>query len=91
MSPETRNAVDLEYAVSTAILEWNRDDLLSGDLATEAHTTLGIVEEDTVMVYVMALHMIFGYSGGGLSEMGGSHMPVASSFDKETDGEYVMT
>jgi len=83
---------DLDTAISETILEWNRTDTQSGDFSAEAHTTLAIVEDgDVITVYLMALHLNFGYSGGGFSELGGSHMPIAITFERDTSGDYVMT
>ncbi len=88
----TGASTDLETAVSEAILESNNNDFKSGDFAAEAHTTLAIVEEgDTVTVYLMVLYQVYGYSGGGFSELGGSHMPVAITFDKRENSGFVMT
>jgi len=83
---------DLESAVSKAILEANKSDNEPGGLAVEAHTTLATVADgDTVTVYLMALYQVYGYSGGGFSELRGSHVPVAITFEKTPDGRYEMT
>ena len=85
-------SLDLEAAVSDAILEVNKNSYLLGDLATEAHTTLATVEQgDTVTVYLMALYQVYRYSGGGFYDISGDHIPVAITFDKGLNGGYTMT
>ncbi|MDR1131025.1 MAG: DUF4825 domain-containing protein, partial [Oscillospiraceae bacterium] len=85
-------SADLEAAVSSAILESNKNNSGPGDFTAEAHTTLTTVEEGgTVTVYLIALYEVFGYSDGGISELWGGHMPVAITFDKGADGGYRMT
>ena len=58
-------------------------------LLQKSHSTLKTVDNsNTITVYAMALFMEFEYSGGGLSETGGSHMPVAITFSKNAAGKY---
>jgi hypothetical protein len=40
--------------------------------------------------HVMAFYMEFGYAGSGFSETSGSHMLVAITFKKNTEGEYEL-
>jgi hypothetical protein len=89
-----RDSDTLEVAVSRAILGRNGPDY--SDFATESHVVLGTEvsdsadsnASDTVIVYAMAMNMEFDYSGGWFDEVGGSHMPVAISFDVSEEGEY---
>lgn len=83
---------DLGACVADAILAANMNQYHNGDFAAEAHTILKTVESaSTTTVYAMALYMEFGYSGGGFSETGGNHMPVAITFQKNADREYKIT
>ncbi|PKM86480.1 MAG: hypothetical protein CVU87_12065 [Firmicutes bacterium HGW-Firmicutes-12] len=71
---------NLEACFSEAILATNKDHYHNGDFATEAHSFLKTIEKDNITtVYAMALFVEFGYAGGGFSETGSSHMPVAIS------------
>ncbi|TEB14112.1 Methicillin resistance mecR1 protein [Pelotomaculum sp. FP] len=80
---------DLNACVSDAIITANTDQYHSGDFSAEAHTVLKTVESgNTTTVYAMALYMEFGYANGGFSETGGSHMPVAVTFEKNDAGKY---
>ncbi len=90
------SAASLEEAVSLAILEQNSRDYLEGDFAAEAHTVLGTHREsikdsdgtDTVTVYAMVLYTEFKYQENGLSDVGGSHMPVAITFEVGENNSY---
>lgn len=82
---------NLNACVIDAILTANADEYKESDFAAEAHTVLKTVERDrTTTVYAMALYMKFGYSGSGFFENGGSHMPVAITFEKNSAGEYEL-
>lgn len=82
---------NLESSVAGAILSANADGYKNADFAAQAHTILKTVEKDnTTTVYAMALYMKFGYAGSGFSETGGSHMPVAITFEKNPAGEYEL-
>ncbi len=81
----------LDQCVSDAILSANKGEFPLGGYAVEAHTNLKTVEDaDTVTVYAMALYLEFDLSGGGCAETGGSHMPVAVTFTKNSAGEYEL-
>ena len=83
---------DLDACVSDAVLTANTDQYYNCDFAAEAHTVFKTVENDsTTTVYAMALYMKFGYAGSGFFETGGSHMPVAITFEKNIAGEYELT
>ena len=92
--PMAKEQDPLEKAVSAAILQHNRSEYTGGDFSAQAHTTLAtetgesVTGIGTVTVYAMALYMEFGYRGGGLSETGGSHMPVALTFEVEDKNTY---
>ena len=81
----------LEACISEAIINYNADQYHSGDFAAEAHTIFKTVESgDTTTVYLMALYLKFAYSGGGFSQTGGSHMPAAITFTKNSAGAYEL-
>lgn len=81
----------LGACVADAILTANTNKYRKGDFAAEAHTVLKTVERGSATtVYAMALYMEFGYAGSGFSETGGSHMPVAITFEKNAAGEYQL-
>ncbi len=88
----------LERAVSKAILEYQAGGAAEGVFTAEAHTTLAYGTSDSasdsgvkaVTVYAMALKMEFRYQNGSLREAGGSHMPVAITFDVGKTGTYTL-
>lgn len=85
-------STDLNACVTNAILSKNANQYGKSDFAAESHVILKTVEGgNTTTVYAMALYQEFRYSGGGFSETGGSHMPVAITFIKNTAGEYSLT
>ncbi|MGB4658719.1 MAG: hypothetical protein WBI07_06045, partial [Mobilitalea sp.] len=82
---------DIEKAVSKAILSESQDDSARYDIVVEAHTTLQTdAEEDSVTVYAMVLELGFSYTENSITEEGGSHMPIALTFDKKEDGSYTL-
>lgn len=82
---------DLEACISNAILTSSTNNYRKGDFAAEAHTVFKtVVKENITTVYAMALYMEFGFAGSGFFETGGSHMPVAITFERKTTGEYVL-
>ena len=81
--------MDLDAQVGEAILDANAGQYPPSDYATEAHVTLRTVEGgDTVTVYAMALYLEFTYTDDDLTVSGGSHMPVAITFEKNAQGGY---
>ncbi len=83
---------NLDAAVSDAILSENASHFPPGDLVAEAHTVLGTEENGgTTTVYAMAMYRVFGYAGSGFTNTGGSHSPVAITFDMNEAGEYVLS
>lgn len=85
---------NLDACVADAILSKNANQYRSSDFAAESHVILKTVENgNTTTVYTMALYQEYTYSGsgGGFSETGGSHMPVAITFKKNTAGQYELT
>ncbi len=86
----------LDNAVSRAILGRNGPEY--SDFATESHVVLGTEVNDqadgnsivTVTVFAMAMNMEFDYMDGWFLEKGGSHMPVAISFDVNEKEEYSL-
>ena len=82
---------DLEKAVSQAILSQNQGKASTYDIALEAHTTFKVeTDHNSVTVYAMALHQEFSNTATSITEEGGSHMPVAITFDRKKDGTYVL-
>lgn len=82
---------DLNICISDAIKNANMNPNHESDLATEAHIVLKSVDRgNTTTVYAMALYLEFNYENGELSEAGGSHMPVAITFEKSAAGDYEL-
>lgn len=82
---------DLDACVSHAILTQNAGKYKPGDFAAQSHVTLKVENSgNTVAVYAMAMYMEFRYEDGGFEETGGSHMPVAVTFEKTSGGEYAL-
>ncbi|MBK5251518.1 MAG: M56 family metallopeptidase [Peptostreptococcaceae bacterium] len=99
VSDDTNNINDIntmDIAISKAINEQNTN--RDSDFAAESHVILGTEAGgpadgnivDTVTVFAMAMNMEFDYSGGWFEETGGSHMPVAISFDVNEKEEYLL-
>lgn len=85
------NKTDLDAYVGEAILQANAGQYPPSDFATQAHVTLKTVENgDAVTVYAMALYLEFVYADDGLTVSGGSHMPVAVTFKKNSGGAYEL-
>jgi len=81
----------LEMAVSQAIISKNTYAHLEDAYRTEAHTTLHIDENDNnVTVYAMAYFAAFSFSDNKLRLSGGSHMPIATTFEKDNSGAYTL-
>ena len=81
----------LEDSISNAIMSANANRYKNGDYAAEAHTVLKTVGDgNTTTVYAMALYLQFGFAGGAFAETGGSHMPVAITFVKNSADEYQL-
>lgn len=84
--------IDLETAITQAILNENKNGYNPGDFSAEAYTALTVVEEgNTITAYLMVLYQNYSYRDGVFSELSGSHMPVAITFDKRAGGGYSMT
>jgi hypothetical protein len=85
------NKIDLDAYVGEAILQANAGQYPPSDFVTQAHVTLKTEENgDTVTVYAMALYLEFVYADDGLTVSGGSHMPVAITFKKNSGGAYEL-
>ena len=91
---EQKTGIDrtnLDACVSGAILTANAGLHPDSDFATEAHTVLKTVEKgNKTTVYAMVLYLEFNFEGDSFYESGGSHMPVAMTFEKNTAGEYEL-
>ncbi len=89
----------LEVAVSTAIMDHNKNGYHAGDFACESHVILaseggGSVSSgkiETVTVYAMVLYQEYGFSGATFHEVSGSHIPAVLTFDVSEDGTYTLT
>jgi predicted small secreted protein len=83
---------DLDACVSQAIIDYNKGHYLSGEFQTESHVTLKTIEDGgTATVYLMAYYAEFDFTGGDVTQVSGSHIPVAITFSKDADGAYTMT
>jgi hypothetical protein len=88
---EIIDRTNLDACVTSAILTNNHNRYRKGDFSTEAHTVLKIVEKGSITtVHAMALYLEIGYAGSGFFDAGGSHMPVAITFEKQSTGEYEL-
>jgi beta-lactamase regulating signal transducer with metallopeptidase domain len=95
----TKIADPLEQAIHKAILEYNKNDYTSADIACESHVVLAkelaenSEEIETATVYAMVLYEEYNFINGkfGDIEMGtGSHIPTAITFEIKESGEYVL-
>lgn len=89
----------LEQAISKAILEYNTGRYSGSDFACESHVTLATEagspadngnKLNTVTVYAMVLYQEYSYSDSGLSNISGSHIPAAITFDIDEAGTYTL-
>lgn len=82
---------DLNSCISHAIISANENQNRQSDFKTEAHTILKTVENgETTIVYAMALYQEYNFVDGAISDVGGSHIPVAITFLKNSSGEYTL-
>ncbi len=96
---EQEFADPLEAAVSKAILAREKDTYSESDFVCESHVILakessgpdesGYIPK-TVTVYAMVLIQKYTYTGNGLSDAGGSHIPSALTFSVGKSGEYTL-
>jgi hypothetical protein len=85
------SALDIEAAISQAILSQNEYDHITNPYNAEAHVTLKTANNaDSVTAYVYALSHAYTFENGILQEVGGSSMPVAITFHKGQDGTYSL-
>jgi hypothetical protein len=89
-SPDA-DTTDLDACVGRAILNENAGHYSEGDFAAESHVVLKTEESgNTATVYAVALYLEFTYEDTGFSVASGSHMPVALTFEKDTQGQYEL-
>ncbi len=83
---------DLETAVSSAIINENRERYLTGECAGEGHTVLGTVEnEDQVKVYLLAMFGWYQFQDGNFVKLSGSGaIPTVLTFHHNQDGAYSL-
>lgn len=83
--------LDLQASVSQAVLEHNKGRYMPGSLATEAHSTLAVEEEENlVTVYLMSMYMEFEQMPGDVRNVSGGHLPIAITFRKSSNGAYTV-
>jgi len=96
---EQEFADPLEVALTRAILEQGTNFYSDSDFTCESHITLateavGPAESgdkiETITVYTMVLIQKYNYTDNGLSEVGGSHIPTAITFDADETGKYTL-
>ncbi len=95
---EQEFADPLEEAVSKAILERDRSAGQDSGFICESHVTLAAKAgepaenggSETLTVYAIVLIQKFNYSGSGLTETGGSHIPAAITFEVTEPGLYTL-
>ena len=79
----------LDIAISQAIIASDNYTHLEYAYPTESHIILKTDEnENSITAYVMAYSAAFSYLDSKLLNVGGSHMPVAITFEKGSDGAY---
>ena len=92
-------AVPLEVALTKAILEQEINFYSDSDFICESHITLATEAAgpadngdkiETITVYAMVLIQRYNYTDNGLSEVGGSHIPTAITFDVDESGKYTL-
>lgn len=97
-APPAKDANDLELAIHQAILSQEENNHKRADFIAESHIILGSEATrpannsskiDTVTVYAMVLIQSYNFTEDGFSNEGGSHNPVAITFDV-TDDNYVL-
>ena len=77
----------LRYAVTDVLMNDRDAGIRPSVYRTYAGTILATSETETqVTAYLMVLSLGFGYADGAFTELSGSHMPMALTFDKENDG-----
>ncbi|MDR1001542.1 MAG: hypothetical protein LBL96_12240 [Clostridiales bacterium] len=90
---ESQTVDALDKADADAIIANNKG-LYSGtaDFVAQAHITLKTVQNGSnITVYAMTLYKEFKKTGDKIEEVGGSNVPVAISFKKDSDGNYQLT
>ena len=81
---------ELRYAVTDVLMNDRDAGVRPGVYRTYAGTLLAVEESNAqVTAYLMVLHLGFGYADGAFSELAGSHMPTALTFDT-SGGEYTL-
>ncbi|MDR1558767.1 MAG: hypothetical protein LBS84_03530 [Clostridiales bacterium] len=89
---ESQTVDGLDKAIADAIISNNKGLYGGGgDFVCEAHITLKTVQNGSnVTVYVMAHYEEFKKTGDVISNAGGSSMPVAITFNKDSAGNYQL-
>ena len=97
----TAAADPLEAAIHQAILTQNQDRHAGDYFACESHVVLAHVTSDGLAsdnsgwsgqdtVYLMALYQKYEITAEGITDQGGSHMPIMLAFDRYADGTYKL-
>lgn len=92
-----------DKAVSAAILEQNGSDTPDGLIRVESHIIFDTAEvsgtpavgngehKNTMTVYALVLYQEYSVQDGGLTEVGGSHIPTALTFDIDAEKNFTLT
>lgn len=89
----TKISVELDQAVTDAILAENLNPSRSGECKTESHTILGMDQQsNAVIVYLMVMYLEYvPNKNGGFNKASGSHLPAALTFQTNNIGDYALT
>ena len=89
--PQT-GELDIESAISKAILEHNKDSYLKGQYQAEGHVTLEIVEEGSQSIaYCIASYGEYNLTNNELTNISGSGpIPTKITFQKTESGTYKL-
>ena len=89
---ETQTVDALDKAIADAIISNNKGLFSGGDFVCQAHITIKTVQNgNNTTAYVMALYQEFKKTGNNIQETGGSSMPVAITFRKDSAGNYQLS
>lgn len=84
--------MELDTAISSAIMEYNKNKYLNGAFTCESHTVLTTETEqnNTLTVYALALYEEFNLSEEGIQNVSGGCSPIALTFNV-TPNEYELS
>lgn len=82
-------SIQLDQAVTEAILQHNKGLRADCEFPTESHALLGAEKQDNItIVYAMVMYREYAFRYGGVKLLGDTYMPVAMTFEQQPDGQY---